>query len=304
MIAGTLLGTLLLIGVAVLVASSVDDLLRQRRERQHLARLAARGPGDKADLEPPPPPLGQVARHLRAAGLRRVSPLTFAAAAALLALAVAAGLRVAIPDLSYGAAVGGAVAALLFWLSIKFLARRRARAFELKLVDAVSFMISALKAGENLTQAFASAAEASEGRLRREFQEVAYRLSLGMSVRRALRRVDEGYDSEGTRLFTRTVIAKWQVGGDLVPVLETVNRVIRERLRVRWRLHSQLAGARLAVAMVAIFPYALIPFFYWQRPDWIARLRDHPMGPRLLFGAIVLQILGVVWMRRIMRIEI
>lgn len=300
----TLLGILLLAGAVLLAASSFGDLRRQRQERQHLARLASRASGGKDEAEPPPPPAGSMTRHLRAAGLRRVSPLTFAAAAVLLALAVTSALRAAVPELSYGAGIGGLLAAFLLWLSIKFWARRRARAFELKLVDAVSFMLSALRAGENLTQAFASAAEASEGRVQREFQEVAYRLSVGMSVRRALRRMDEGYDSEGTRLFTRTVIAKWQVGGDLVPVLETVNRVIRERLRVRWRLHSQLAGARLAVFMVAVFPYVLIPFFYWQRPDWIARLRDHPLGPRFLFGAIVLQILGVVWMRRIMKIEI
>ncbi len=300
----TLLGILLLAGAVLLAASSFGDLRRQRQERQHLARLASRASGGKDEAEPPPPPAGSMTRHLRAAGLRRVSPLTFAAAAVLLALAVTSALRAAVPELSYGAGIGGLLAAFLLWLSIKFWARRRARAFELKLVDAVSFMLSALRAGENLTQAFASAAEASEGRVQREFQEVAYRLSVGMSVRRALRRMDEGYDSEGTRLFTRTVIAKWQVGGDLVPVLETVNRVIRERLRVRWRLHSQLAGARLAVMMISAFPYILIPFFYWQRPDWIARLRDHPFGPRLLFAAIVLQILGVVWMRRIMKIEV
>ena len=125
-----------------------------------------------------------------------------------------------------------------------------------------------------------------------------------MNVRRALQRIDLGYDCEGVRLFTRTVIAKWQAGGDLAPVLETVNQVLRERIRIRWRLDSQMSGARLAQMLTALMPYVLIPFFLWQRPDWIDRLRDHPLGPKLFFGAVVVQILGLLWMRRIMRIEL
>ncbi len=302
--AETLLGTVALVFAALTAAAALRDLLARRRERLHLSRLGTGGRGGAAEIDPPPPPADRITRQLRAAGLRKVSPLTYFAAAGMLAVLVTIGLRRMISGMPYGVGVGGVVAAYLSWLLIKFMARRRARRFETKLVDAVRFMVSALKAGENLTQAFASAAEVADGAVRREFQEVAYRLGLGMSVRRALRRMDEGYDSEGTRLFVRTIIAKWQVGGDLAPVLETVNRVIRERLRVRWRLHSQLAGARLAVVMVALIPYLLIPFFAWQRPDWIARLRDHPLGPKLIFGAIVVQIVGVVWMRRMMRIQI
>ncbi len=303
-IAETMFGTVAAVIAALLAAAIIHDLLRRRGDRRYLSRLAAGGSAAEADIDQPPAPVGRITRQLRAAGLRRVGPLTFLAASLMLAVLVANGLRAIIPDTPYGLAAGGALAAYLLWLLIKYVGRKRARTFELKLIDAVRFMVSALKAGENLTQAFASAAEAAEGMVRKEFLEVAYRLGMGMSVRRALRRIDEGYDSEGTRLFTRTIIAKWQVGGDLAPVLETVNKVIRERLRVRWRLHSQLAGARLAVVMVMIMPYLLIPFFFWQRPDWIARLRDHPLGPRLLFAAVLLQILGVIWMRRIMRIQI
>ncbi len=300
----TLLTALALLFVAVLAADGLRDLLRRRDERMNVSRLAAGGKTPDADPDRPPAPAGKIIHQLRAAGIRRGGPLTYLASSLLLAVLATLGIRSIIPGMPYGAVAGGALAAYLLWLLIKYVGRQRARRFELKLVDAVRFMISALKAGENLTQAFASAAEAADGIVRKEFLEVAHRLEVGMTVRRALKRIDEGYDSEGTRLFTRTIIAKWQVGGDLAPVLETVNRVIQERLRVRWRLHSQLAGARLAVGMVMVIPYMLIPFFFWQKPDWIDRLRDHPLGPRLLFGAVLLQILGVVWMRRIMRIQI
>jgi Flp pilus assembly protein TadB len=164
-------------------------------------------------------------------------------------------------------------------------------------------MVGSLEAGENPTQAFASAAEASRSLVRREFREVARRLTLGMHIRRALRRIIEGYDSEGVRLFTQTLIAKWEVGGDLIPIVESVARVIRERLKVSLHLKSQLAGARISSVMIALIPYALVPFFLWQRPESLERLLDHPLGPTLLTLAVLLQIIGFLWLRRLLRIE-
>ncbi len=283
----------------VLAMAIARDVANQVGDRRSLSRLTAEGPAPGEGPESPP---GPVERCLRAAGLR-VSSLTYLSASALLALLVLLGLQSALPELPLAAMAGAAGAAYVPWTMIKSRGKRRARRFEAGLVDAVGFLVGALKAGENLTQAFASAAEASAGVVRREFGEVADKLRLGMSVRRALKRITEGYTSSGTRLFTQTLIAKQQAGGDLVPVLESINQVLRERLQLRWRVQSHLAGARMAAAAVAVIPYILLPFYFWQQPGWLDKFREHPLGLPLLLGAVTLQFLGVLWMRRLMKIE-
>ncbi len=298
-----LLTVLVLAVVAVMATASVRDLLRWRRDRMHLDRLADRGVGPAGgDGEPAEP--GLLVRRLRAAGLRRLPPLIYLVAAAAFGVLVFYGLDKLVSGMRVAAGVGAGLAVYAQWLLIRTWARRRAQRFEARLADAVGFMVGALTAGENLPQAFASTAMTAEGVARREFSEVARRLDLGMSVRQAVRRMEQGYDCEGTRLFTRTVIAKWQAGGDLAPVLAKVGKVIRERLRIRWRVHSHMAGARVAVGLSAAMPYLLIPFFLWQRPDWIERLQTHPLGPRMLMIAVLIQIMGLLWMRRILRIEL
>jgi tight adherence protein B len=297
--------TLLAFAVAIAVVAALAvavgrDMLGQLRDRRHLDRLTTGDPdADDGTLVRP----GRLERRLRATGLK-LDPLTFLAATAVLALLVLLAVQDLMPETPAAALIAAALAAGGVWLAVGWIGKRRARRFEALLGDAVSLMIGALKAGENLTQSFATAAEASIGTVRKEFGEVARRLGIGMTVRRAIRPIAEGYDSRGILLFTQTVIAKAQAGGDLAPVLEAVNHVIRERLRLRWRLERHLAAARLAAVMMSVIPYLLIPFYLWQQPGWLERLFVHPLGQRLVFGAVILQLLSIWWLRRILRVEL
>lgn len=295
------------IAAAVVVALAVAvgrDMLGQVRDRRHIDRLTvdevdADFDGDEVVYVRP----SRVERRLRATGLR-VDPLTFLSATAVLALLVLLAVQRWMPETPVAALISAAVVAAGVWMGVGWIAKRRARRFEEKLGDAVSLMIGALKAGENITQSFATAAEASIGVIHKEFGDVARRLAIGMTIRRAMRPISDGYDSRGTLLFTQTVIAKSQAGGDLAPVLEAVNRVIRERLRLRWRLERNQGTARLAAILMSAVPYLLIPFYLWQQPDWLERIFVHPMGQRLVFAALMLQLASFWWLRRILKVDL
>ncbi len=304
---------LMLLAAALVVAAAAADYLRaglaERRDRRLLARLAERpGGGDPlssggGDPEPGRTARGALDRRLRAAGLP-IGPATFVAAGVLGAVAAASGLAALLPAVPLAAFAAAGLALYLPWAWLGSLGRWRARRFEARLGEALGFMVGSLQAGENPTQAFASVAEASTGAIRREFAEVAHRLALGMPIRRALSRLLAGYDAEGVRLFAQSLIAKWEVGGDLAPLLESVGRIVRDRIQVRLRLLSQLGGARVTAVAVALLPYGVIPIFLWKLPDLIRRLIEHPYGPSLLTVAVLLQIAAWMWLGRILRIEL
>ena len=60
---------------------------------------------------------------------------------------------------------------------------------------------------------------------------------------------------------------------------------------------------RYSAILLAVLPYAVIPFVIWKQPAWIDTLFYHPLGPKLLLAAVFLQVLGLFWMRRILRID-
>jgi Flp pilus assembly protein TadB len=180
---------------------------------------------------------------------------------------------------------------------------RRSTKFEERLIAAVDLVIGALRAGENPLQALLSAGDASANPVKTEFREIGRRLGIGMPIARSLAGMRVRYDSEGVRLFSCTLVAKWAAGGDLTPVLTAVNRIMRERLHFRAHLKGQLAGAQASSLLVAVSPYMLLFIYAWRKPEWLKTLVTHPLGSALLFTTICVQLIGFLWIQRIMRTE-
>jgi len=295
---------LLALGVAVFVgAELLRDARRRRAEREHLDRVAAdggepgEGTGEREERVP-----GALERKLRGAGLR-MPGWSFVLLVGLFAAALGLAVWAMLPMLPLAGVLVAILAAMVPFQIVDSVAHTRSRKFLEKLVDAIDVMCAALDGGEPPSNALASAAQSAEEPARRELRETVQRLQLGYSVRRAFARMVDRYDSEGLRLLVQTMIVKWQAGGDLSPVLRSVNQIARERLRHDRELRTHLAGAQASAILTAVLPYLILPFFLWKRPEWFRELTATRVGLQLLTVAILLQFVGFLWLRRLMRVR-
>ena len=48
----------------------------------------------------------------------------------------------------------------------------------------------------------------------------------------------------------------------------------------------------------------LVPFYITQQPTWWNHLTQHELGPLMLFSAVILQIIGFLSVRWLLRIEL
>ena len=289
---------LALFAAAYLGSELVWHPVRQRREREMVERLA----GDGADVQQPVEH-GVMDRRLRAAGLPGPAE-AYLFAGSLVAGGASLVLLALVPALPLIAVVGLALTLYLEWTAIAGLARRRATRFEQQLIDAIDVMAATLYAGGNLMQSLRSAAVASEQPLRGEFDEVGSRLTLGISIERALAQIVERYDGEGVRLFSQTLAAKIEAGGELAPVLRSLNETLRDRARQLRQVRAQLAGARLTAVAVVVLPYLLAPLLAWLQPGWLTVLFNNSLGSALLFLAVLLQVVGILWLWHILEKEL
>jgi len=272
--------------------------IRHRRERDDLRRLTEGAPRGAVDAEPVP-----LERRVRAAGLTG-PPVAYVLAAGALAAGLGLLIWRVVPAVPFGWLLGASLGLYLPWTTLVGWAKRRSHRFEQRLIDAIDLMTATLQSGGTLTQALRAAGAASEPPLRGEFEEAVRRLTLGMPVDRAFRRMAERYDGEGVRLFVLTLAAKQQVGGDLTPVLRALNETLRDRSRQQRQVRAQLAGTRVSAFVVAALPYVLVPLLWWLLPEWFVILIRHPLGPPLLFVAVLVQIAGLLWLRRILSREL
>lgn len=200
-----------------------------------------------------------------------------------------------------------ALASVVFFLAAQRLIEGycewQAQRFEERLVDAIDVMTAALVAGASPLRALEAAARWTEGRTRRELEEVLRRLGLGLDIGQALDRLVKVYDSEGVRLFGQALRAKWEIGGDLAEILTATNRIVRERNRMRMQAAGQLSGIRNASLFVACMPHVLYALLMLLQPQWIAAIHADPIGHRLLHAALALQVLGFLWLSRTLKFE-
>lgn len=299
---GVRLGELLLLVAAVVALAFVFVCVVRARARTRVAEPSG-DPGDEEDGNEGRSTLTDtLAARLSAFGVP-LDPFGFLVFVVIVPVAVAV-----IAMRLFGGFVAPALVAVVMAYFIVFAIvrewrRGRAWRFEEKLVDAVDLMAGALKGGESPTQALTTTGDACGKPILTEFAEVVHRLEAGMTPSRALDRMLKRYDSESVRLFANTLAAKWSAGGDMAPILLAVSRMMRDRLRHRLRVRAQLAGAVVTAILVALSPYVLVLAFSWRFPEWLESLLLHPIGPGMLFLAVCLQIVGFVWLHRILRVE-
>lgn len=285
--------------VVYLIVDLVRIRMRDLREKSLLDRLANEQPTVVVAAEEP----SIIERRLRAAGLR--GPVeAYVFGASLLAVAASVITLRSFAAFPLAALIVFAFALYLPWTFVTEWAKRRGRKFEQALIEAIDLMAGSLYAGGNLSQAFRNAGSVAEEPVRSQFNETDRRLALGMPLNRALGGMQEEFDGEGVRLFTQTLVAKSQSGGDLAPVLKALNETLRDRWRQQRQVQAQLAGARVSAIAVAVLPYLLIPLLVAMQPEWMRTLLSHPLGQPLLLLAVMLQLVGVLWLWNILRREL
>jgi len=298
-----LIAILVVVGVT---AFAILKFLRRRvdarEDAEHLGRLLGRSTAFDATPQEESEP-GAFERRLRSAGLKLSPAAAIGIIAGIALLAALIGMTLS-PGLYWA---GPVVALAMFWLissAIAEMARQRSWRFENRLVDAIDLTVGALSAGQTPVDALASGGEGALEPVKGEIRELANQLRASVPVDRAVRGMALRYDSEGVRIFTQLLIAKWEVGGPLGPALQSVTRTMRHGLRLRGQLHSHIAGAQTSAIVVAILPYILVAVFLWKRPEALAMVWQLRWGPQLFAAAILLQLAGFVWLRRILRIEL
>jgi tight adherence protein B len=237
-----------------------------------------------------------------AAGLTGPSEAYVLVATLLAAGTVVALLRV-LADFPLAAVIGGVLALYAPWVLVGELARRRAHRFEQQLLDVIDFTAGSLQAGGSVAHALHGAASAAPQPLRGAFEESFRAVDVGMPLDRAIERLNDRFASEGVRLFTVSLAAKLRAGGDLVPMLRAMSETLRDRWRQQRHIRAQLAGARLTAAIVVVLPYVLALVLLWMSPGWFDVLFADPIGPPLLFVAVLTQIIGTLWLWRILARE-
>ena len=94
----------------------------------------------------------------------------------------------------------------------------------------------------------------------------------------------------------------WGIGAAGARVVSTA--IIRDRFRILGDVRTMTAQAKLSGLVLMVLPAVLTVVIYILSPTYFQSLLTDPIGPFFIVGAVVLQVIGVITMRRIIDIKV
>jgi tight adherence protein B len=202
--------------------------------------------------------------------------------------------------------VGLAAAAVGFavpYLRLSMLRRRRLEKIEEQIPDAIDVIKRALRAGHPFNAAIKLVADDLDQPIAKEFELTFSDLNYGSDVRRALLGLLNRVPSITVMALVTSVLVQRETGGNLAEILEQIAKVVRGRFRFERKVRTLAAEGKMSAWVLALVPLALVVMMSIASPTYLPILLTNPTGHKLLYGAGILELLGVLWIRRIIRIE-
>jgi len=188
------------------------------------------------------------------------------------------------------------------WLANK--GRRRARAFDEHLPNALQLIAGSLRAGFSLEQALDALAKEGREPVSGEVHRALSDARLGIPVEDALDRVAERMDSIDFRWVVMAVRIQREVGGNLGEVLLNTAGMMRDRARLRRQVKVLSAEGRLSAYVLLGLPIVISLYLLAFRRAYLHPLYSEPLGIGMLAFAVVLLAAGGAWMRKVVAVEV
>lgn len=226
----------------------------------------------------------------------------------LVSLGLGAAIGVALLSLLLAHSLTFAMAAacllvLVLWGFLRHKSEGVSQAIREEVPDALRLLADSFRSGHSLRQTMEQAATDLTGPIRSLFQSVVKRLRIGEGTAEALAPLGSVKDVPELAFVAIALDVQHQSGGSVAPVLESAREAVKGELELARSLRVQTAQARLSASIVTVMPFILVAFFSLASPGFLDPFFESPLGVTLLGVALVMQLAGVLSVRRICRAD-
>jgi tight adherence protein B len=231
------------------------------------------------------------------------APLTFIAVSSALLILPALVAYLFDFNLFVGAGVGALLAFIPF-LVVKTKAENRRVKFCEQLPDAIDLMVAVLRSGHSISQAVRAVSQEVPVPCGEEFEAVLQRMNLGQPLADSLVLSARRFQSYELDLLRRAVAIQSEVGGSLAELLDKTNSTLRQRLKLVRQLRVITVQSRLSAQIVGFLPVVVGLGLNFISPGYLSILTNDKLGQMMLVAVVILEVVGIVVMRRMSTMKV
>lgn len=197
-----------------------------------------------------------------------------------------------------------AVIAALLLATVPFIvlivqAQQTRTKLEMQLPNALDLMVSVLRSGHSVPQSIKAVANEMPMPCGREFGEILHRINLGQTLPDALSYSILRYKSFELDLLRRAFFIHADVGGSLAELLDKTNTTLRGRIKLKRHVQILTAPSKLTAIIVSLLPFVVAGGCFALAPDYLSPLLNTKIGNAFIVLGVVLQLVGMMFMRRL-----
>ena len=189
-------------------------------------------------------------------------------------------------------------------LSLRRKKKKRMAKFEKQLPEGLGLIARALRAGHAFTSGIKLASEEFRDPLGPEFDEILNEINFGVSLPEALKNLAHRVDCPDVRFFVVSVILQRETGGNLAEIIENLANLIRERFKFRGKVRTLSAEGRLSAMILSILPFVFSGGLFLLGPEYVGVLFTDPIGRMMLLIGAFVMFIGLLVIRRIVKLEV
>jgi len=172
------------------------------------------------------------------------------------------------------------------------------------LPDALDLMSRSLAAGHAFSESMHMVSTEMPEPIATEFRKTYEEQNLGLSLKLALDNLTHRIPLLDLRMCVTAVLIQRETGGNLAEILEKVAQTIRERFRIMGDLKTLTTSSRMSAWLLCGLPIFVTFAITFLNPEYMAVLWKDQRGHYLIGVALLLQITGMLIVRKILRIKI
>ncbi len=203
-----------------------------------------------------------------------------------------------------GGIICAVVAGMLPILHLRYRRQKRLERFSEQFPEALDMLTRALRTGYAVGASFQLVAEEMPDPVGSEFRRVFDQISLGRPTVEALQEMYDRVKTEDVRFFYVAVGIQREVGGNLAEILEKLAEVVRERYKLLAFAHTLSAQQRASAYCVAASPFVVALLLMLTSPGWFDPMWEWRYGMHVALGALGMQVVGFLVLRRIANITV
>ena len=196
------------------------------------------------------------------------------------------------------------IGAALPFLFVRYKRGARLHKFEEYFPEALDLMSRAIRAGHAFGAGMKMVADELSEPVGPEFRKAFEEQNFGLSMKESLNNLAERMPLIDVRFFVTAVLIQRETGGNLSEILDNLANVVRERFKIQRQVRVHTAHGRFTGYVLLGLPGFLAVALSFLNPEHMEMLFKDPIGKMMIAVTIVMQVIGWIWIKQVIKIEV